>query len=81
MCIRDRFTSHTRYKNGKVAFARVYKDGAQNGNDISFFKDGKISSIFYLLNDRTVGKRYFYRRNGTIKKMFDPPPRPFHNNP
>lgn len=66
------FTSHTKYKEGIVAFARVYKDGGQNGNEVSFFKNGKVSSIFYLLNDRAVGKRYFYRKNGKIKRMFDP---------
>lgn len=65
------FFSHMIYQNRKLAYIKTYNDNVENGSNISFFKNGKVSSIFEIRNGKAINSSYFFYKNGKIKKQFN----------
>lgn len=65
------YFSHMIYRSRKLAYIKTYKDNIENGSSISFFKNGKVSSLFEIKNGKAINSSYFFDKNGNVKKQFN----------
>jgi len=54
------------YKNGKLEYKVIIKDGEIDGECITYWDNGKIKELKKIINDKLVGKVYKYNYNGNV---------------
>ncbi|GJM33942.1 MAG: hypothetical protein DHS20C18_29430 [Saprospiraceae bacterium] len=65
----------TYFPSGIIESKYTYKNGLRHGACFEYTKDGKVSSLNYCINDKTIyGKFYKYSTSGEsrIENIFDP---------
>jgi len=53
------------YKNGKLEYKVIIKDGEIDGECITYWDNGNIKELKRIINDKLVGKTYKYNYYGT----------------
>jgi antitoxin component YwqK of YwqJK toxin-antitoxin module len=54
------------FKSGKLAYCGQYRDGKRNGQQCSYWDDGKLSIVGYAKNDVAIGTWLHFMEGGML---------------
>lgn len=54
------------FKSGKLAYRGEYQDGKRDGQQCSYWDDGKLSVVGYATNDRAIGTWLHFMEGGML---------------
>lgn len=58
-------------RNNQLSLLRMYIDNIENGPQMRFHKNGRVSSLVYFNAGKPKGKWFVYSKRGSVKKVFD----------
>jgi hypothetical protein len=54
------------FKSGKIAYRGEYRDGKRDGQQCSYWEDGRLATVGYARNDKSIGTCLHFMEGGML---------------